>query len=192
MQACLLMEESGLFEFAFCGTSPFTEVYTGLRGIEKIDTTACVEHSVGHGFTWRERGTRGGVGSISRECILCKKCTILHSLVEKDLGDELKTENLYSDTNAHWLNMHILIHTYVMLVKLHSVSFSFDGKELSHLRRGDTFIGRILTVFLKTLKELPLDVQHYTKPLFFCMCVCITCIWVRGRWEVIERDRAQF
>lgn len=85
MQACLQMKESGIFELAFFETSPFMEVYTGLRGREKIDTTACVKQNVGCGFTWREGGTQGGVGSISQECILCRKCTILHSLVEKDI-----------------------------------------------------------------------------------------------------------
>ncbi|KAF6081759.1 hypothetical protein HJG60_008778 [Phyllostomus discolor] len=85
MQACLLMEESRICELAFFETSPFTEVYPGLRGIEKIDIPASVKQNVGRGFTWGEQVTRGGVGSISRECILCKKCTILHSLVERDL-----------------------------------------------------------------------------------------------------------
>lgn len=106
------------------------EVYTGPRGIEKIDTAAVfllVLNKKRVMWIYMERARRmRKCGKYFSQYILCKTYTLIHSLVKQHLCNELKAENWYLESNVHWLNMHILIHTYVKLIELCSVLFSFD------------------------------------------------------------------
>lgn len=107
------------------------EVYISPRGLEKIDTAAVflLVLNIKKGVMWIYMETARRMrkcGKYFSQYILCKRYTLIHSLVKQHLCNALDTENRYLEANVHWLNMHILIHTYVKLIELCSVLFSFD------------------------------------------------------------------
>lgn len=113
------MEKTEIFELAFFGTSICGALY-GLEGNRKdrhysnISAVLSIKRlGVGHGFIWRELGTREGLGSIFFIVSFMQEIQYHAITNQKDLLNEFKNENWHLEANAHWLNMHILMHTHM-------------------------------------------------------------------------------